>query len=69
LLFLACGREGFGITWRIVLNMKEMLKRAYRSDYIKLYFIIAGMLLLGFVVLGRLIASIKTNQAVKLGED
>jgi putative ABC transport system permease protein len=42
---------------------------AYRGDYIKLYMIILAMLLLGFAVLGRLIASIRINQAIKLGED
>ncbi|MFT3950601.1 MAG: FtsX-like permease family protein [Oscillospiraceae bacterium] len=40
-----------------------------QSDYLKLYAIIAGMLLIGFTVLGRLISKIKISQALKLGED
>ena len=40
-----------------------------RSDYLKLYAIIALMLLTGFIVLGRLISKIKISQALKLGED
>ena len=40
-----------------------------RSDYIKLYIIIAAMLMTGFIVLGRLISRIKISQALKLGED
>lgn len=40
-----------------------------RSDYIKLYIVIAAMLLVGFIVLGRLISKIKISQALKLGED
>ncbi len=40
-----------------------------RADYIKVYIIIALMLIAGFAVLGRLISKIKINQALKLGED
>ncbi|MBQ7187393.1 MAG: FtsX-like permease family protein [Ruminococcus sp.] len=40
-----------------------------RSDYIKLYIVIAVMLLTGFIVLGRIISRIKISQALKLGED
>ena len=40
-----------------------------RSDYIKLYLVILAMLLVGFIVLGRLISKIKISQALKLGED
>ncbi|WP_124098149.1 ABC transporter permease [Ruminococcus sp. Marseille-P6503] len=40
-----------------------------RSDYLKLYAVIAVMLLTGFAVLGRLISKIKISQALKLGED
>lgn len=40
-----------------------------RSDYLKLYAVIALMLLTGFIVLGRLISKIKISQALKLGED
>lgn len=40
-----------------------------RSDYLKLYAVIAIMLLTGFAVLGRLISKIKISQALKLGED
>ena len=40
-----------------------------RSDYIKLYIVVGAMLLLGFIVLGRIISKIKISQALKLGED
>ena len=40
-----------------------------RGDYLKIYAIIAFMLLVGFGVLGRLISKIKISQALKLGED
>ena len=40
-----------------------------RGDYIKLYTVIAVMLLVGFLVLGRLIGRINISKALKLGED
>ena len=40
-----------------------------RDDYIKLYTVIAVMLLVGFLVLGRLIGRINISKALKLGED
>ena len=40
-----------------------------RSDYIKLYIVVGAMLLIGFIVLGRIISKIKISQALKLGED
>ena len=39
------------------------------SDYIKMYVIIALMLLVGFTVLGGIIRHININKALKLGED
>lgn len=42
---------------------------ALRGDYLKLYFIIIMMLLIGVIVLGRLISKININQALRLGED
>jgi putative ABC transport system permease protein len=39
------------------------------SDYIKMYVIIAIMLLGGFAVLGGIIRRININKALKLGED
>jgi putative ABC transport system permease protein len=42
---------------------------AYRGDYIKLYIIIILIMSMTFSILGKLIASIKINQAIKLGED
>lgn len=42
---------------------------ALRSDYIKIYAIIAVMLAGGFVLLGRIIRKININKALKLGED
>lgn len=40
-----------------------------RSDYIKVYCIILVMLLISFLVLGRLIRKINISKALKLGED
>lgn len=40
-----------------------------RSDYLKIYAIVFAMLVVGFVVLGRIIKKIKISQALKLGED
>ena len=40
-----------------------------RDDYIKLYTVIAVMLLVGFLILGRLIGRINISKALKLGED
>lgn len=39
------------------------------SDYIKIYAVIATMLLIGFTTLWRIISKIRIDQAVKLGED
>ena len=39
------------------------------GDYIKIYAVIAAMLLIGFTTLWRLISKIRIDQAVKLGED
>jgi len=41
----------------------------FRGDYIKIYIIIGVVLVSGFIILGRLISSIKISQALKLGED
>jgi len=40
-----------------------------QGDYVKIYVVIALMLLLGFAVLGWLTSRIKIAQAIKLGED
>ena len=40
-----------------------------REDYLRLYTVIAVMLLAGFLVLGRLIGRINISKALKLGED
>lgn len=42
---------------------------AFRGDYYKLYLMIILMLVVCFIVLGRLISKININQALKLGED
>jgi putative ABC transport system permease protein len=42
---------------------------AFRQDYVKIYIVIAFILVAGLVVLGRFISRIKMAQAVKLGED
>lgn len=39
------------------------------GDYIKMYVIIAIMLIGGFAVLGGIIRKININKALKLGED
>lgn len=41
----------------------------YSGDYIKLYFIIFFILILGFLILARYIKRMKLNQVLKLGED
>ena len=40
-----------------------------REDYLKMYAIIGGMLVIGFAVLSRIIRKININKALKLGED
>ena len=42
---------------------------AMQSDYIKIYILIAIMLIGGFAILGALIRKININKALKLGED
>ena len=42
---------------------------AYGEDYIKIYAVIGLMITVGFVTLWRIIARIRIDQAVKLGED
>ena len=39
------------------------------GDYIKIYMVVAVMLVVGFITLWRIIAKIRIDQAVKLGED
>jgi putative ABC transport system permease protein len=39
------------------------------EDYHKVYAVVAAMLLIGFVALWRIIARIRIDQALKLGED
>ena len=42
---------------------------AYGGDYIKIYAVIGIMITVGFMTLWRIIARIRIDQAVKLGED
>jgi len=42
---------------------------AYGEDYIKIYAVIGIMITIGFMTLWRIIAKIRIDQAVKLGED
>ena len=42
---------------------------AMQADYIKMYILIAIMLLGGFAILGAIIRKININKALKLGED
>jgi len=42
---------------------------AIREDYIRIYSIIATILMAGLMVIGKFISGIKVYQAVKLGED
>ena len=50
-------------------RVPEFVVIPQRSDYLKLYAVIAAMLLVGFLVLGRLIGRINISTALKLGED
>ena len=50
-------------------RVPKFLVRPLRADYIKVYTIVLVMLVIGFVVLGRIISKIKISQAIKLGED
>lgn len=43
--------------------------KAEGADYIKIYVLIAVMLIGGFITLGRIIGKININKALKLGED
>jgi putative ABC transport system permease protein len=42
---------------------------AYTGDYIKIYVIVAAIIAIGLIVIGRFVAKIKIAQAIKLGED
>lgn len=42
---------------------------AYRADYLRLYFVVGVMLVMGIAVLWRIMSKIKISQAIKLGED
>lgn len=42
---------------------------AYMEDYIKIYIIIAIILIVSLLIIGRFVSKIKINQAIKLGED
>ncbi len=42
---------------------------AQASDYNKIYAVVAAMLIIGFITLWRIIARIRIDQALKLGED
>ena len=50
-------------------RVPEFVVIPQRDDYLKLYTVIAVMLLVGFLVLGRLIGRINISKALKLGED
>lgn len=69
-----------GITSQLFVPMMQMVYAAsqqippfkvimQRSDYYKIYGVIGGILLIGYIILSRIIASIKIDQALKLGED
>jgi putative ABC transport system permease protein len=42
---------------------------AYVGDYIKIYSVVAVIIAVGLLVIGRFVAKIKIAQAIKLGED
>jgi putative ABC transport system permease protein len=48
------------LPFKIITNM---------SDYVKLYTILALVLVIGFIILARFTSRIKMDQAIKLGED
>lgn len=50
-------------------QVPPFIVQGYSGDYIKMYVIIAIMLLGGFAVLGGIIRRININKALKLGED
>ena len=50
-------------------QVPPFIVQGYGGDYIKMYVIIAVMLLGGFAVLGGIIRRININKALKLGED
>ncbi len=50
-------------------QIPPFIVRGFAGDYIKMYVIIAVMLIGGFAVLGAIIKKININKALKLGED
>lgn len=59
----------FQIIYSSVEQVPPFKVLASGDDYIKIYAIVAVMLISGFAVLGRFVSRIRIDQAVKLGED
>lgn len=59
----------FQVLYNVTEQVPPFRVVAQRSDYYKLYTIVAVMLLVGFLVIARLIKQININKALKLGED
>ena len=59
----------FQVLYNVTEQVPPFRVVAQRSDYYKLYAIVAIMLLVGFIVIARLIKKININKALKLGED
>lgn len=59
----------FQVLYNVTEQVPPFRVVAQRSDYYKLYTIVAVMLLVGFIVIARLIKKININKALKLGED
>ena len=50
-------------------QVPQFLVIASRSDYLKIYAVIGCILALGFGILSRILAKMRIDQALKLGED
>ena len=55
--------------YRVDQQIPPFIVSASAGDYIKIYILIAVMLIGGFLVLGNIIKKININKALKLGED
>lgn len=59
----------FQVLYNVTDQVPPFVVVSQRSDYYKLYSIVAIMLIVGFLVIARLIKAINVNKALKLGED
>lgn len=59
----------FQVLYNVTEQVPPFVVVSQRSDYIKLYCIVAIMLLVGFGIIAGLVKKININKALKLGED